>query len=160
MSRRIIVSAGNTEPEIRQRGYVYQKGRKQSDAWVPTERAYGFFRKDVPGQTKQVEVRCPLGFCRDRMSAMLKLHQVMQEAGVLDVAKIRERITLVTTFESQAAWWLAEIKAGRIVNKKTRKLIRPRTTRTRPQSAISMARSAKSPSPRSTIPKRKNSSPG
>jgi integrase len=127
MSRRIIVAAGNTKPEIRQRGYVYQKGRKQSDAWVPTERAYGFFRKDVPGQTKQVEVRCPLGFCRDRMSAMFKLHQVMQEAGVLDVEKIRERITPVTTFESQAAWWLAEIKAGRIVNKKTRKLIRPRT---------------------------------
>jgi integrase len=51
----------------------------------------------------------------------------MEEAGVLDVEKIRERITPVTTFESQAAWWLAEIKAGRIVNKKTRKLIRPRT---------------------------------
>jgi integrase len=51
----------------------------------------------------------------------------MQEAGELDVEKIRERITPVTTFESQAAWWLAEIKAGRIVNKKTRKLIRSRT---------------------------------
>jgi len=127
MSRRIIVAAGNTEPEIRQRGYAYQKGRKQSDAWVPTERAYGFFRKDIPGQTKQVEVRCPLGFCRDRIAAMLKLHRVMQEAGVLNVEKIRERIAPVTTFESQAAWWLAEIKAGRIVNKKSRKLIRPRT---------------------------------
>jgi hypothetical protein len=31
MSRRIIVAAGNTKPEIRQRGYVYQKGRKQSE---------------------------------------------------------------------------------------------------------------------------------
>jgi integrase len=127
MSRRIIVAAGNTKPEIRQRGYVYQKGRKQSDPWVPTERAYGFFRVDVPGQTKQVEVRSPLGFCRDKMSAMLRLHQAMQEAGVLDVEKIRERITPVATFESQAAWWLEEIKAGQIVNKKTRKLIRPRT---------------------------------
>ena len=128
MSRRIIVAAGNTEPEIRQRGYAYQKGRKQSDAWVPTERAYGFFRKDVPGQTKQVEVRCPLGFCRDRIAAMLKLHQAMREAGVLDVEKIRERITPVATFESQAAWWLAEIKAGRILNSKTRKPIRTNTT--------------------------------
>jgi integrase len=127
MQRRIIVTAGNTQPEIRQRGYVYQKGRKQSDPWLPTQRAYGFFRKDAPGQFAQVEVRPALGFCRDRMSAMLKLHQAMQEAGVLDVEKIRERITPVTTFESQAAWWLAEIKAGRIVNKKTRKAIRPRT---------------------------------
>lgn len=37
MSRRIVVSAGTTEPEIRQRGYVYQKGRRQSDPWVPTQ---------------------------------------------------------------------------------------------------------------------------
>jgi integrase len=127
MSRRIIVHAGTAEPEIRQRGYVYQKGRKQSDPWLPTQRAYGFFRKDVPGQSTQVEVRPALGFCRDRMGAMLKLHQAMQEAGVLDVEKIRERITPVTTFESQAAWWLAEIKAGRIVNSKTGKQIRPNT---------------------------------
>jgi integrase len=127
MSRRIIVAAGNTEPEIRQRGYVYQKGRKQSDAWVPTERAYGFFRKDVPGQTKQVEVRCPLGFCRDRMSAMLKLHQVMQEAGVLDPEKIRERITPATTFRKQSEWMISEMEAGRIVNKKTREPIGERT---------------------------------
>jgi integrase len=62
------------------------------------------------------------------MSAVLKLHQVMQDAGALDMEKIRERITPVTTFESQAAWWLAEIKEGRIVNSKTRKLIRTNTT--------------------------------
>jgi hypothetical protein len=101
MSRRIIVSVGNTEPEIRQRGYVYEKGRKQSDPWLPTQRAYGFFRKDVPGQPAQVEVRPALGFCRDRMGAMLKLHQAMQEAGVLDVEKIRERIKPTATFASR-----------------------------------------------------------
>ena len=87
MSRRIIVSAGNTEPEIRQRGYVYQKGRKKSDPWVSTQRAYGFFRMDVPGQTKQAEVRIPLGLCRDRVSAMFKLREAMRKAGVLDVEK-------------------------------------------------------------------------
>lgn len=127
MSRRMIVSAGNTEPEIRQRGYVYQKGRKKSDLWLPKQRAYGFFRMDVPGRTSQSEVRIPLGFCRDRMSAMVKLHEAMQEAGVLDVEKVRERISSVTTFEAQAAWWLAEVKAGRIVNSKTRKPIRANT---------------------------------
>ncbi|HZQ21447.1 MAG TPA: hypothetical protein VFA89_01330 [Terriglobales bacterium] len=127
MSRRIIVSAGNTEPEVRQRGCVYQKGRKKSDPWLPKQRAYGFFRVDVPGQTKQSEVRVPLGFCRDRISAMLKLHEAMQEAGALDVTKVRERITPLTTFETQAAWWLGEIKAGRMVNSKTRKPIRANT---------------------------------
>jgi integrase len=128
MGRRVIVSAGNAKPEIRQRGHVYQKCRRHSDPWLPSQRAYGFFRIDVPGQSKQGQIRVPLGFCRDRMSAMLKLHQVMQAAGVLDVERIRERITPVTTFESQAAWWLAEIKAGRIVNSKTRRPIRTNTT--------------------------------
>jgi len=127
MSRRIIASAGNTGPEVRQRGYVYQKGRKKSDPWLPKQRAYGFFRQDVPGQTKQSEVRVPLGFCRGRICAMLKLHQAMQDAGVLDVEKVRERISSPATFEAQAAWWLREIKAGRIVNSKTRKPIRTNT---------------------------------
>ena len=112
MSRRIIVSAGNAKPEIRQRGYVYQKGRKQSDPWLPTQRAYGFFRMDVPGQPKQSEFVLALGFCRDRMSAMLKLHQVMQEAGVLDVEKIRERITPVTTFERKLLGGSRKSKQG------------------------------------------------
>jgi integrase len=127
MSRRIIVSAGNTEPEIRQRGYVYQKGRKKTDPWVPTQRAYGFYRIDVPGQTKQREVRVPLGFRRDKKSAELELHREMQKAGVLDPEKIQERITPTTTFREQAEWWIGEIKAERIVNKKTREPIGERT---------------------------------
>ena len=127
MSRRIIISARNTEPEIRQRGYVYQKGRKKSDVWVPTQRAYGFFRMDIPGRTKQAEIRIPLGFCRDKMNAMLRLREAMQEAGVLDIQKVRERIAPETTFRAQAAWWLREIKAARIVNSKTRKPIRANT---------------------------------
>jgi integrase len=128
MSRRIIVSAGNTEPEIRQRGYVYQKHRKKSDPWDPTKRAYGFYRIDVPGETTQGQIRVPLGFCRDRKSAELKLHREMEKAGVLDPGKIRERISPPITFRDQAEWMIAEIEAGRIVNKKTREPIGERTT--------------------------------
>lgn len=126
MSRRLVSSPG-AEPEIRQRGSVYQKGRKQSDAWVRTDRAYGFFRVDVPGEPKQKDVRIALGFCRDRMSAMLKLREEMKSAGVLDVDKIQERISPATTLQQQAAWWIAEMRAGRIVNSKTRRQIRPST---------------------------------
>jgi len=69
------------------------------------------------------------------MSAMLRLHKAMREAGALDLDRVRERITCVTTFEAQAAWWLSEIKAGRIVNSKTRTPIRTSTVgRTRLQS--------------------------
>jgi hypothetical protein len=51
----------------------------------------------------------------------------MQEAGVLDPEKIRERITPATSFRAQAEWWIGEIKAGRIVNRKTREPIGERT---------------------------------
>jgi len=127
LSRRIIVLPGNAEPEIRQRGYVYQKGRKKSDPWVPTERAYGFYRIDVPGQARQKQVRVPLGFRRDKKSAEFELRRVMQKAGVLDPEKIRERITPATTFRMQADWMITEMKSGRIVNRKTREPIRERT---------------------------------
>jgi len=125
MSRRLVPSPSG--PEVRQRGMVYQKGRKQSDAWIRNERAYGYFRIDVPGEVKQKEVRVALGFCRDRLAALLKLRDEMKSAGALDVERIRERISPVVTFRSHAAWWLAEMQAGRIVNKKTRKPIRART---------------------------------
>jgi hypothetical protein len=69
---------------------VCQKGRKNTDPWIPEERAYGFYRIDLPGQTKQKEVRVPLGFRRDKKSAELELHREMQKAGVLDPEKIRE----------------------------------------------------------------------
>jgi integrase len=128
MSRRIIVSAGNTEPEIRQRGYVYQKHRKKSDSWDSTKRAYGFYRIDVPGETTQGQIRVPLGFCRDKKNAELKLHGEMTKGGRTRSGKIRERISPPITFRDQAEWMLAEIEAGRIVNKKTREPIGERTT--------------------------------
>jgi hypothetical protein len=125
LSRRLVESVG--QQEVRQRGYVYQKNRTQSEKWIPTERAYGRYRVDVPGEPGQREVRVALGFCRDRMSALLKLQNAMNQAGVLDAAKLRERITSTTTFAQQAEWMIAEMKAGRIVNTKTRERIGDRT---------------------------------
>src|SRR5207302_1713892 len=78
------------------------------------------YRVDVPGKPGQREVRVALGFCRDRISAMLKLQNAMSDAGVLDAAKLRERISSTATFAQQAQWMIAEMKAGRIVNGKTR----------------------------------------
>jgi len=46
---------------------------------------------------------------------------------VLDPEKIRERITPAASFRKQAEWMIAEIEAGRIVNKKTREPIGERT---------------------------------
>jgi integrase len=127
LSRRIVQGVGEAEPTIRQRGYVYQKGRKKSDPWSPKELAYGRYRVDVPGQQHQKEVRAALGYCRDRIDAMLSLQKIMGVAGVLDFQKICERITPAISFREQAAWWIAEIKAGRIVHAKKRTQIRPAT---------------------------------
>ena len=79
---------------------------------------------------------------------------------MLDVEKIRERITPVTTFESQAAWWIGEIKAGRIVNSKTRKPIRTNTIDAY-STAVAYLNGVvgATPSPHLTTRKHENSSP-
>ena len=41
MSRRIAQDVETGKPTLRQRGYVYQKGKKKGDSWNPQERAYG-----------------------------------------------------------------------------------------------------------------------
>jgi integrase len=115
------------KPKPRQRGYVYQKGRRKGEPWKSRERAYGRFRVDIPGQHGQKEVRVALGYCRDELDAMLALHKEMEAGGVLDLEKIRERISAPTTFREQAAWWISEMKAGRIVHAKRRDAIDPNT---------------------------------
>ena len=73
MSRRIVQDVESGKPAIRQRGYVYQKGRKKGEPWKSKEPTYGRYRVDVPGEHGQKEVRVALGYCRDEMAAMLKL---------------------------------------------------------------------------------------
>jgi hypothetical protein len=41
MSRRIVQHLETGKPVPRQRGYVYQQGRKKGDPWNPKELAYG-----------------------------------------------------------------------------------------------------------------------
>ena len=108
-------AAGSTASRLRLPEEAEALGQVDSDG-----RAYGRYRVDVPGKPGQREVRVALGFCRDRISAMLKLQNAMSDAGVLDAAKLRERISSTATFAQQAQWMIAEMKAGRIVNGKTR----------------------------------------
>jgi integrase len=120
MSRRIVQDLKTGKPVLRQRGYVYQKGRKKGDPWNPKERAYGRYRIDVPGEHKQKEVRVALGYCRDEMSAVLSLQQEMEKTGVLDLDKVRERLSPVVTFRKQTAWWLEAIRSGEVVHSRKR----------------------------------------
>jgi integrase len=120
MSRRIVQDLETGKPVPRQRGYVYQKGRKKGDPWNPKERAYGRFRIDVPGEHRLKEVRVALGYCRDEMDAMLRLQEEMEKAGVLDLDKVRERLSPVVNFRTQAAWWLEAITSGEVVHSRKR----------------------------------------
>jgi hypothetical protein len=119
MSRRIVQDARVGIPKRRQRGYVYQKGKKKGQSWNPRERSYGRYRIDVPGERGQKEVRVALGYCRDELDAMLRLQVEMKSAGALDLIKVRECVAPAVTFRSQAAWWIDEMTAGRSVNAST-----------------------------------------
>jgi integrase len=123
MLRRIMQDMETGKPKPRQRGYVYQKGRKKGDPWNPQERTYGRYRIDVPGEHDQEEVRVALGYCRDEMDAILKLQAEMEKAGVLDLDKVRERLSPVVTFRTQAAWWLEAITSGEVVHSRKRSQI-------------------------------------
>lgn len=120
MSRRIVQDAETGKPVSRQHGYVYQKGRKKGDLWSPKERAYGRYRIDVPGEHGQKEIRVALGYCRCEMDAMLRLQKEMEKAGVLDLDKVRERLSPIVTFRTHAAWWLEAITSGEVVHSKKR----------------------------------------
>jgi integrase len=119
MSRRIIEDLETGKPAIKQRGYVYQKGRKKSEPWNPAKASYGRYRTDMPGERGQREVRVALGHCRDEIEAMLRLNKKMEEAGVLSVERVREHIGPNSTFQIQSAWWLDELRQGNVVSKKS-----------------------------------------
>jgi integrase len=120
LMRRIVQDVETGKPKPRQRGYVYQKGRKKGEPWNPKERAYGRYRIDAPGEHKQKEVRIALGYCRDEWDAMLTLQEEMEKAGSLDLGKLRERLLPVVSFRTQAAWWLKAMTSGEVVNSKKR----------------------------------------
>jgi integrase len=120
MSRRIVQDRETGKPVPGQRGYVYQKGRKKGDPWNSKEPAYGRYRTDVPGEHNQKEVRVALRSCRNEMDAMLGPQEEMEKAAVLDLNKVRERLSPVVNFRTQASWWLEAITPGKVVHSKKR----------------------------------------
>src|SRR5258707_603133 len=70
MSRRIVQDVESSKPAIRQRGYVYQKGRKKGEPWNPKELSYGGYRVYIPREPGQREIRAPLGHFRCAIGAL------------------------------------------------------------------------------------------
>ena len=92
-----------------QAGWVQQKGRTKSQAWLPDVATYGYFRKDVP-QNKPRIVTVSLGLCRTRTIAERKLYERIEEQGVNSTRHFVEN-TCSITFKQQGEWWLRSLAA-------------------------------------------------
>ena len=91
-----------------QQGYVYQRGRKRSDVWLPKEPAYVQFWVDVPGQEKQKRHDLALGRHRTRTAAERAAAEKLEQLGV-NSAQTFVETTSTITFKQQAEIWLKSL---------------------------------------------------
>ena len=90
-----------------QKGYVFQKGRKRSDAWQPEEPAFVQFWRDVPGQDQPTKDAVHLGLCRTRTIAERAAAEKLEQLGINSTQTFIEATTNIT-FNQQAEIWLKE----------------------------------------------------
>jgi len=90
-----------------QKGYVFQKGRKRSDAWQPEEPAFVQFWRDVPGQDQPTKEAVHLGLCRTRTIAERAAAEKLEQLGINSTQTFIEATTNIT-FNRQAEIWLKE----------------------------------------------------
>jgi integrase len=91
-----------------QQGRVFQKGRKKSDPWLPTESAYVQFWRDVPGQAELERDFVSLGVCRTRTIAERKAAEKLEELGINSRQTFRESTSNIT-FKEQGEIWLQSL---------------------------------------------------
>ena len=90
-----------------QKGYVFQKGRKRSDAWQPEDPAFVQFWRDVPGQDQPTKEAVHLGLCRTRTIAERAAAEKLEQLGINSTQTFIEATTNIT-FNQQAEIWLKE----------------------------------------------------
>jgi hypothetical protein len=91
-----------------QQGQVYQKGRKQSDVWLPKEPAYVQFWGDVPGQEKRRRHHLALGLFRTRTIAERAAAEKLEQLGINSAQTFTETTSTVT-FKQQGEIWLKSL---------------------------------------------------
>jgi integrase len=98
-----------------QDGTVYQKGRRQTDAWQPDRPAYLRIHLDVIGRTERAKPNVPLGTHPTREAARRKADKWIMENQINSKERIAEAILPTElTFRSQSTAWLSEIASGRL----------------------------------------------
>jgi len=91
-----------------QQGYVYQKGRKQSDKWLSGEPAYVQFRQDIPGRPDLRHHTFALGICRTRTIAERTSAEKLEKLGINSTQHFIEATSNVT-FKQQGEIWLKSL---------------------------------------------------
>ena len=91
-----------------QQGYVFQKGRKKLDPWLPTEPAYVQFWRDAPGEPQRREV-VALGTHRTRTRAERKAAETLEKLGINSTQHFIESTSSVT-FRQQGEVWLHQLQ--------------------------------------------------
>jgi hypothetical protein len=91
-----------------QQGYVYQKGRKRGDAWLPRELAYVQFWADIPGQEQKRRHDLALGICRTRTIAERAAAEKLEQLGINSAQTFIESTSNIT-FQQQAEIWLKSL---------------------------------------------------
>lgn len=91
-----------------QQGYVFQKGRKRSDAWPPKEPAYVQFWRDLPGQSRQKRDIASLGICRTRTIAEREAAKKLEQLNINSTRTFIETTSTVA-FKAQGEIWLKSL---------------------------------------------------
>jgi len=91
-----------------QNGYIFQKGKKRSDAWLPKEPAYVQFWKDVPGQQNPRREVLALGLCRTRTLAQRTAAEKLEKLGINSTQAFIEATSTIS-FKCQGEIWLKSL---------------------------------------------------
>jgi integrase len=98
-----------------QDGTLYQKGRRQDEAWQPDKPAYLRYHLDIPGQHERVKPNVSLGVHLTREAARRKADKWIMENNINSKERIADALQPTeATFRSQSAAWLSDIASGRI----------------------------------------------
>jgi len=91
-----------------QKGNVFQKGRKRSDAWLPNEPAYMQFWEDVPGQETRRRKHLAVGIYSTRTKAERAAAEKLEQLGINSAQTFIESTSNIT-FQQQAEIWLKSL---------------------------------------------------
>jgi len=91
-----------------QKGNVFQKGRKRSDAWLPKEPAYMQFWEDVPGQETRRRKHLAVGIYSTRTKAERAAAEKLEQLGINSAQTFIESTSNIT-FRQQAEIWLKSL---------------------------------------------------